>query len=640
VSKGFHSGSLACAKDCRIDPSGCKRCGDGEVNGPEDCDGSALGDKTCAAVGFDGGELKCTAKCAFDTSACYKCGDAVKNGSELCDGSDLGTATCKSAGFDDGTLKCTAQCAFDTSACDKCGDGVTTGKEKCDGNDLAGKTCKTQGFDGGTLKCNSATCAFDTSACYKCGDGVKNGGDQCDGTDFGAMTCKSFGYDSGSLKCTATCTIDTSSCQKCNDGKVSGTEECDGSELGGKTCQTAGFIGGYLRCKSDCTRDTSWCYRRLDPVDIAVAVGTTSQGSPALAFDGTNYLVVWDDGVTGSVNTAGDIYGARVSKAMIVLDALPIPISKASCKQSTPAVVFNGKDFLAAWGDNRSSCISMYSSDIYASRITTGGITSDPAGLAVNTEEKDQTLPAMACDGTHCLIVWGSVGTNATDIRGARINSAGALVDATPITISAAANSQSAPSVAFDGTNYFVVWSDGRNGGYTTLDIYGARVSTAGVVLDPLGIGISTLSNSNQSTPAVAFDGTQYLVVWYDSRNSLDTDIYGSRISTAGVVSDTAGLPIGKAAGVQTTPAVACDGTTHCLVVWDDRRSGFKVFGAPINRNGDVLDPTGMTIADAVSAGAAPAVIWNGAEFFVVWRKYKSVGTDDVGDIYGVRVSR
>ena len=45
-------------------------CGDGEINGREACDGSALNSQTCVTQGFDSGTLTCSSACAFVTSAC------------------------------------------------------------------------------------------------------------------------------------------------------------------------------------------------------------------------------------------------------------------------------------------------------------------------------------------------------------------------------------------------------------------------------------------------------------------------------------------------------------------------------------------------------------------------------------------
>ena len=96
------------------------------------------------------------------------------------------------------------------------------------------------------------------------------------------------------------------------------------------------------------------------------------------------------------------------------------------------------------------------------------------------------------------------------------------------------------PSVAASSSGYLVVWQDQRNG---NADIYGARVTTAGVVSDPAGLPISTAAN-DQASPSVAASSSGYLVVWRDERGGSDLDIYGTRVTTAGVVSDLDGIAI------------------------------------------------------------------------------------------------
>ena len=77
------------------------------------------------------------------------------------------------------------------------------------------------------------------------------------------------------------------------------------------------------------------------------------------------------------------------------------------------------------------------------------------------------------------------------------------------------ASDQTAPWVASNGTDYFVAFQDQRN---ASSDIYGARVTSAGVVTDPAGIPICN-DPFSQSAPSVAFGGGNYQVVWGDDRN-------------------------------------------------------------------------------------------------------------------------
>jgi hypothetical protein len=65
-------------------------------------------------------------------------------------------------------------------------------------------------------------------------------------------------------------------------------------------------------------------------------------------------------------------------------------------------------------------------------------------------------------------------------------------------------------SIGFDGSNFLVTWTDGRD---SLEQIYAARVSTTGIVLDPGGFPV-LLENDEQISSDIAYDGTNYLVVW------------------------------------------------------------------------------------------------------------------------------
>ena len=357
----------------------------------------------------------------------------------------------------------------------------------------------------------------------------------------------------------------------------------------------------------------------LDPTGIAIATGANGQHFPSITFDGTNYLVVWHDYNTSPPEY--QIYGARVDQTGNVLDTTGIAISVVVYWQSYPSIAFDNTNYLIVWEDWRNG-----SYDIYGTRVNQSGNVLDPAGIAISSAANSQLRPSITFDNTNYLIVWQDERNGSWDIYGARVDQSGNVLDPAGIAISTAAGDQYAPSVAFDNTNYLVVWTDG--------DIYGARVNQAGNVLDTAGITISSAANS-QLRPSVAFDNTNYLVVWQDYRSSYP-DLYGARVDQSGNVLDPAGIAISAVAGCQFSPSVAFDGTNY-LVVWTDNRNGsFDIFCTRVDQSGNILDTAAIVISGAIDDQMVPSVAFDSINYLIVWRDYRSGSNYD---IYGAKLN-
>jgi hypothetical protein len=329
------------------------------------------------------------------------------------------------------------------------------------------------------------------------------------------------------------------------------------------------------------------------------------QLSPSIAFDGTNHLVAWADQRPGYDY---DIYAGRIGPNGRKLDGSGIAIATAPGNQLEPAVAFDGTNHLVVWQHLPTQTADDVRSDVFGARVTPAGTVLDPEGIPIATTTDRESRPVVASDGTNYLVAWEkpSGGIHAT-----RVSKAGTVLDSPALTIAPDGPPQPGPitaAVAYGGGSYLVVWTLGR-------DVVASRVGTDGSVLDPAGVTISR-SADGRAEPAVAFDGTNYLVTWEDNRNDPWGDIFAARVSPAGTVLDPSGIAIAAdsspAGSEQAEPSVAANGSF--LVTWrDDRRlgasaSGFDIFATRVNGDGAVLDPSGISLTDSATYDSQPAV--------------------------------
>jgi len=345
------------------------------------------------------------------------------------------------------------------------------------------------------------------------------------------------------------------------------------------------------------------------------------QGNPAIAFDGTNHLVIWRDERSGTY----DIYGTRVSQAGTVLDPAGIPIKKNIVSLS---IAFGDTNYLVVWGDSINGDYK-----ICGARMDTGGRVLDTLGIIISAASGVQSDPSVAFDGTNFFVVWSDYRNGSTaDIYGARVSQSGFVLDTSGIPISISTNSQYGPRICFGSTDYLVVWND-RRYGIQYRDIFGTRVSINGVVLDTAGIAITT-GPLIQRDPVIAFGGTNFFVEWSDTRNGAN-DIYCTRVTQTGLVLDTAGIPVSIAPNNQIMPSVIFDGVNYFSVWGDNRIDSASIYGARINLAGIVIDTMGIPISSTAYTVTSAVVAFNGSDNFVVYQDRRPFPAD----IFGARVT-
>ena len=377
--------------------------------------------------------------------------------------------------------------------------------------------------------------------------------------------------------------------------------------------------------------------------NFPICSGLADCFAPTVAASLKDYLVLWQD--TRNLGETGqDIYGARVGADGAIVDSGGFAVSAAPGDQSAPALAFNGVTYQAAWSDARNLAQTDY--DIYGTVLSTEGAVAVPDGLIITSGPAEEMHPAAAFNGDHYLVVWeddrGAASTG-VDIFGVRVGATGSVLDASAIPISTAPGDQTQPTVAASGSSFLVVWQDGRNAETSGSDIFASRVTGSGVVLDPLGIPVSGTPAGDQMAPSVAGDGTNYFVVWQDGRNLVNEgiDIYGARVAVGGTVLDPLGVPLSQAMGAQYAPVLAFNGKYY-LVAWSDERNlagtGIDIFGARFDPVGQLLDPVGIPISQAQGDAIFPAVASAAGGFLVTWEDGRNAVTT-FDDIYGARVS-
>jgi flagellar hook capping protein FlgD len=318
-----------------------------------------------------------------------------------------------------------------------------------------------------------------------------------------------------------------------------------------------------------------------------------------------------------------------------------IAVCDTTGAQADPAIVSDGSGgAIVVWSDGRDF---LSGSPLYAQRVGAAGTTMwTRQGIRVSGANSRQEVPALTTDGSGgAVAVWMDTRFGDYDIMAQRVESNGTISWGLGDRIVAfATGRQTGPQIVPDGAGgYVVVWTDTRNGG--DFDIYGQRLSPTGLFTWAQN-GVPVCADPNpQMNPQLVPDGTGGAIfVWEDYRGIGGPDIYAQRINGLNVAQWTAdGIPVSDAGGSQEAPQVASDGSGGMFLGWHDSRNGsnYDIYVQHINSAGaSAWTADGLAVCTAAGNQLNPRVVPDGAGGMVVAWGDARTGLDS--DLYVDRV--
>jgi hypothetical protein len=293
-----------------------------------------------------------------------------------------------------------------------------------------------------------------------------------------------------------------------------------------------------------------------------IVTNDTAATGFSVACAGTNYLV----GIQGDYLGLGN--GYQITAQFFGLDGKPVGARINPVLGHTGGNSFiasSGTNFLMAWPDDYLGRNGTNYSSISAQLISpTGGLIGGMIAITANSQQNSSSLEPVAYGGGKYLATWDDHrnGTNWA-VYGQLVSSAGALVGGN-ILISAPVNAQDekSASVAFDGTNFLVVWQFANAASHYVT--YGVFISPSGVMGTPFAISQTVSAAANFG--AVVFNGTNYLVI-YNAGLGSAKPLYGRFVTPAGTFpgNEFEIVTNGNARG----QALAFDGVNY-LLCWND----------------------------------------------------------------------
>jgi len=272
---------------------------------------------------------------------------------------------------------------------------------------------------------------------------------------------------------------------------------------------------------------------------LGAAFPVSSHGSvkqtlapPGVAYGSEKFLVVWNDDRNGTFN----IYGRLVSPDGSL--GSEFALAPGLAKQMEPAVAFDGNNYLVVWEHQTSTGPEQW--DVYGAFVSPAGAVGSVFQINQTSSPSYNPL-SVAFDGNHYLVVWnrdigaGYPSQAVWDIYARFVTPDGAT-PGDEFAVTTAAGGQIMPQLAFGQGNYLILWSDKLTDNKGNYTVTGRFFSDSGQPIGGEFAPFSVVGSNRPMLAGVIHDGTRFMAVGTlgvlnaTSHQFTSGDVYGTFI--------------------------------------------------------------------------------------------------------------
>lgn len=330
----------------------------------------------------------------------------------------------------------------------------------------------------------------------------------------------------------------------------------------------------------------------VNPLEVASAPNAKLFAGGA-AWNGSLYLVAYSD------QQQGKVFARRLASDGTWIDASPIAVQNGG-----------SADVAALGGDFLVSALRVVSTNpqfiaSYGMRVRgLDGALLDPTPLPLAgsyaTRSRITTLGGKWLVATE---VHATHDANASSVQATFVDAAGVV---TPPVVVATANIQNwgIVDVASSGSSALFVYQSGSN--WVNVDVFARRMNVSGSLTGST-VNVTGGDVNGQLRPTIVWTGDDYFVAFETYQNNpwfydFETDVYGARVSESGVLLDAQPFALWNTADWEVTPHAASHGDGRALFassVYDE-----PTYGA-FHVSTRALGLTGLTNFGTGTAGCA-----------------------------------